>query len=104
MPNYEFLNPKGEVVTRFYSADRAPEIGSVINIDGEPCTRIISTPRTSMENSFRHGYPRVSYTLPRGIEDAPCMPDGKPVITSKKHQDELCKKYKYTNDLDILGN
>ena len=92
MPEYSFERPNGEQVTLFYHMSEAPEAGSVVDIDGEPCVRTFSRVQTMCKPEVAF----VSHQLARHHPDAPGTDDkGRPVFTNKQEIQSFCDK---TND------
>jgi len=101
MPDYEFKAPDGTVKTKFFPISRAPALGSTVEIDGQPCVRIISPSIVVDGNPLSTRYPVVSRFLKKGHPDCPQDPKtGRAIITSKNHEDYICKKYGYAKDGD----
>lgn len=57
MPLYEFETADGLIVEAAYRMADAPELGQVVEINGEPCTRVIrtvpQTPEPGEQENFR---------------------------------------------------
>ena len=100
MPEYPFQLPDGQIIHRVYSMKDAPSIGTVIDIDGQPCKRIASDCIIDGDPLSKR-YPHVSYTLPRSIDakDAP-QRDRRGHVICKDHAHEkmLAEKYGYAFD------
>lgn len=103
MPLYEFISEvSGEKKEQYFNACDAPDIGSILFIDGEPCIRVISMVDSSRKNSTTSKYPVASRALPKYCEGAEHVKSGvrkgQPIITSEMHKKELCRRHGYTRD------
>lgn len=95
---YEFQEVGGtQVIERDYRMKDAPELGTVILVDGKAFQRILSA-SSQIDAGVRQivgGYPYLSYQLPRetpGCEkvDRPGHHShGRPIIRSRQHEREI---------------
>jgi len=106
MPIFQFLNPTGQVVDKWYaSASLAPDVGKSITIDGARCSRIISLGSQigARTKEMCRGYPKISKTLPQYADGAEYVQDngrdqGCPIIQSATHEAEMCKRHGFTRE------
>ena len=103
MPVYQFISADGQVEERYYASHRkAPSVGRKITIGGRKFTRIISGGlSTALAYDF-NSYPKVSSSLPNWCDGADHVKDGreagKPIIVSRKHEDDLCRRHGFTRN------
>ena len=97
---YEFENMKtGELVEVNYPMGEAPEAGTEVMIDGVMLRRIVSKAQVSAAvATVTHGYPYVSHSLPRKLKGEKTNRKGKPIVTSRRHENELKAKHGMTRD------
>ena len=94
MSTYEFRKPDGEIVSRYFAASAIPELGATVTIDGVDCVRILSCPQIDAGVRQKvHGFPYVSYSMPRQLSGAEHDSAGRPVITSQRHEREMCRRH-----------
>ena len=88
MPEYEFQLGDGRVICEYFPMADAPGIGEVVEIRGQPATRILSQIRQT-----NRSYGHTAHSLPPWDPRAPRHDeDGQPVFTSKKEIDEYAAK------------
>lgn len=86
---------------------KSVDLGKVIDIDGVPCKRILSSGAgvSAGVKSMCRGYPKVSVALPRHCEGAEHVKSGRlkgaPIIQNRRHEENLCKMHGYSRDLDF---
>jgi len=100
---YEFQSDDGEILERVFPMRRAPQLGLEILHNGKVFTRRISAPKNGTAYDSEK-YPKVSSSLPVGCAGAEHVTggrhDGKPIITSRRHEDELCARHGFTREYD----
>lgn len=89
---YQFKRPDGTVAEAWFHNTEAPDAGETVEIDGQPCIRIVSTPQIRSE--FK---PYTTKVLPKHIP----LPGlkynrrGNPIIESHTQERELAKAHGY---------
>jgi len=103
MAVYVFQSDDGETVERVFPMRSAPELGYAISVQGKMFRRIL-TPPTNGSAYDRDKFPKLSSALPQFCEGAEHVQSGvhvgKPIITSRRHQDELCRMHGYTREYE----
>ena len=84
----------GEQVDMDFDSECPPHIGETVSVHGATFRRIPSfTINAAQVARVTHQYPYVSRRLPRNPEGCNCTPDGKPIITSQRHEREIMGRY-----------
>lgn len=93
-PTYEFQAADGSMIQRFLPISKAPPLGKKIKEKGKVYRRVISVPTLNAEQiaTTVHGYPHVEYSLPKGDVGGGTDPDGRPIIKSQHHEQELIRQ------------
>lgn len=87
---YSFSNlESGRVVEVNYSMKDAPEIGAVITHEGQLYRRIVSVPQVDAGLAHKQ-YPYLSEALPDMGGVCEKTGDGRQVVRSKAHENEIC--------------
>jgi hypothetical protein len=110
---YEFRTDAGDILEKQFTSDEVPDIGTSIYIEGQLCQRIISVhsdatlpskPGDPLDKTLNE-YPKLSSALPTRCEGAEADPKtGKPIIKSKAHESELCRRYGVVPARDAYDN
>lgn len=108
MALYEFQSSDGQIILIERPMRHAPKLGAVVTVNGKQYKRIISTSANNGGSMLigacdASAYPKISSTLPQFAAGAefvtkPGKDFGKPIITSRRHQDELCKRHGFTRE------
>jgi len=94
MPVYEFVNVEtGEPREFHYQMSAAPIIGEIIKKNGAEYRRVASFQLDAGMEAKVHGYPYVSNSLPRNLEGCDTNRQGKPLITSRRHEKEIMTRH-----------
>lgn len=97
---YEFMDDKGRIIEQSFAMADAPSVGTIVDVDdpdtGEPikATRIYSSHEVRGDN----WKPYISDRLPRHMKGVPCTPGGKPIITSRSQEREICAEHGYVRE------
>jgi len=107
MPNYEFRADDGEIVTKFYPAKDAPDLGTPIRVNGKRYVRIMSMPLVDEAVARKvHGYPYVSRSLPINAPGCEHVRDGPKkgccIIESQRQERNVLAREGYTKDFGHL--
>ena len=101
MPRYEYMTDEGRIIEAVKPMAEADPVGAVVELadpqrDGASvlATRIYSRPRLQGDP----WKPYVSERLPRNMPGVPCTPDGKPIVTSRQQEREICAKFGYERE------
>lgn len=93
MPTYQFEADDGRVLERDYPFGKAPTLGSVVEIDGVRCTRVVSEHLARATETVN---PFVSMSLPpwepgakRYVTDPSDLNYGQPIFHSRREADEF---------------
>jgi hypothetical protein len=92
MPMYEFKTDDGGILEKHFSIKDAPSIGSRRVIDGQRCTRVVST-SPQVRSEFK---PYSSPTLPKGYPGCPTDRRGYSIVTSRDHERQIGKAEGWT--------
>lgn len=106
MAIYTFVAKDGAAVEEEYPMDgpKHPKIGKRIVRGGKTYKRILSTGISiddggiAMDNI---GYPRPSRSLKKWLSGADHDKDGRPIITSKRHERSMCERHGYIREADL---
>lgn len=95
MTEYEFVHVDDERIVRTerYPMGAAPKIGEIVRLDGTRWRRVPSGHISAGVATVTHGYPRISHALPRHLPGAGTTAEGKPIITSRRHEKELIQRH-----------
>lgn len=100
---YQYQADDGEILEIHRSMHQAPAIGSTIRRSGKTFVRIISACHNGTAYDSE-SYPKLSSSLPVWCEGANHVSTGiqagKPIITSRRHEDDLCRRHGFTRDYD----
>jgi hypothetical protein len=94
---YEYkYEDTGEVVERHQSIHE----DALTEIDGRKVTRLFGLGLGTNEGTVTNDrkYPYASSRLPRGLEGCKTDRNGKPIITSKKHEREIMARHGYARE------
>ena len=97
---YQFQDvDTGEPVELSYSMSEVPSIGEIVEKNGKKFKRVFSDcfVDAGIESKV-HGYPYVSSSLPRNLAGCETNNQGKPIITSRKHEKEVMNQHGYSRD------
>ena len=96
---YDFVNDMtGESVELNFSMADVPSIGDTVMHEGEKLRRIACCQIDAGIDAKIHGYPYVSSSLPRNLEGCDTNRQGKPIVTSRRHEHELISQHGYVRD------
>lgn len=96
---YDFVNDiTGKTVELHYSMANVPSIGEVIEHEGEKLRRIACCQVDAGIDAKVHGYPYVSSSLPRNLKGCDTNRQGKPIVTSRRHEREVISRHGYSRD------
>jgi len=96
---YDFVNDiTGKTVELHYSMANVPSIGEVIEHEGEKLRRKAGCQIDAGIDAKVHGYPYVSSSLPRNLEGCDTNRQGKPIVTSRRHEREVISRHGYSRD------
>ena len=88
MPLYEFINPDGAIVEKFYVSTACPDIGQWVIIDGVKCQRIIST-SIQAEPPFR---PYITRQVQKNYPGYECDDQGRVRVRSRQEEQKLAQE------------
>lgn len=99
MPTYEFMTDDGRILEAVFPMAEAPPLGEIRTID-DPAGGQVKATRIPSSHQVQGDpwIPYVSNVLPRNIAGVPCTPSGKPIITTKAQERDICAKYGYERD------
>lgn len=96
---YDFVNDTtGKTVELHYSMADVPSIGEIIEHEGERLRRIAGCQIDAGIDAKVHGYPYVSSSLPRNLKGCDTNRQGKPIVTSRRHEREVISRHGYSRD------
>lgn len=95
---YEFEDEDGKIVEISMSMAEAPSIGSIIHRDGRALRRIASVSVQVDPAANRSQYPYVSNALPRNLAGCRVDSKGKPIVESRRHEQEIMARHGYAKD------
>ena len=96
---YEFVNDRtGDAVELSFSMNTVPSIGEIIEHEGEKLRRIAGCQVDAGMEAKVHGYPYVSSSLPRNLKGCDTNRQGKPIVTSRRHEREVISRHGYSRD------
>lgn len=94
MPIYLFKDKDNNNVEHLMSSGDVPSIGEKMVIDGKECTRMASfIIDTAGIDRKTHKYPYVSRSLCRNAGGCKTTKDGKPIVTSQRHEREVAARH-----------
>lgn len=92
---YEFQDEAGGQTERFHAMSQP----ALTEIDGRPVTRVPTGGVVSVDVAVQtHGYPYVSNQLPKNIEGCKKDKRGRPIIRSRRHENNLRARYGLMRD------
>ena len=100
MPIYDFMTDDGEIVEALLPMAESGSIGDIMTVTdpdtGEDilATRLPNPPQVLGDN----WKPYISNRLPRNLEGVPCTPSGKPIVTTKAQERDICSKFHYERE------
>lgn len=97
---YEFMDDNGRIIEHQMPMSEAPDLGQVVEVDDPDggkimATRILSNPGAVRGDNWK---PYISMRLPRNLQGVPCTPSGKPIVTSRAQEREICAKFGYERE------
>ena len=96
---YDFVNDTtGKTVELHYSMADVPSIGEIIEHEGERLRRIAGCQIDAGIDAKVHGYPYLSSSLPRNLKGCDTNRQGKPIVTSRRHEREVISRHGYSRD------
>jgi hypothetical protein len=99
VPQYLFEDVATEEKVRLvYSMSDAPSIGSVIEMGDQKYRRLPETDMQVDVGACRWNYPYVSQSLPRNLDGCKTNSQGKPIITSRRHEANVASQHGYVRD------
>lgn len=101
MPLYEYMTDDGRLIEQHKPMAEAEPVGSVCQVP-DPDAEGQTVAATRIFSGFRvqgdPWEPYVSERLPRNLEGVPCTPNGKPIVTTKGQERDICAKFGYERE------
>jgi hypothetical protein len=94
------MDDAGRVIEATIAMADAPAIGRVIELDDPDAIglRVRATRIASQVRDQPTWKPYISHRLPRFLQDVPCTPSGKPIITSQAQETEIKARFGYERE------
>ena len=102
---YEFMDDAGRILEADFPMSEAPDLGAVVEIPDPDlnadqgalilATRILSGAPQVRGSNWK---PYISERLPRHLEGVPCTPGGKPIVSTRAQEREICAKFGYERE------